>query len=695
MIYAAQPSAHAALRAVKEEVAAALRTIDAISEKDELTYEDDFGTRYIDPADLAQEGLSSASLGMLAAAEGVALVFGSEDTSAFTIGDLDWAANNLRTIAAELKDVGEGRLELPHDDRTEHIRAAVLQEVSRLPNIEILPVESPGAVQLRGSDSLDAQQRAAVDASAGVDLIVNAGAGSGKTHMLSLRIARLVAGRSISAERAIALTFSRAAREQIQDRLNSLAVAGYPALTRVDVRTIHSLGRRILQLASNAGKTRVRPGFEVVIDGRRRLPNGKAVTAPLPFIEEYEGIFDGVHDDRSEKARLILYPNAINALRMGHPQLGIVPTSEELAGGKVTVLDPRSGSLAQLDSETLRTVWRRYERLLENRNAIDFPGMVSDALQAVRAHPALARMAAAPYQHIFVDEYQDTSTAQAELLFELAAQGALLSCVGDGDQAIFTFAGADPKGITEFVPRLKARTGREASVLRLETNYRSVAPIVASADSVIARNRSRLSKSMVAARSESPTAPITATRAPFRYAAPWVALRVRELLDSGADPADVAVLFRKEAGNSPQESTVIQHLEKLSVPVTTDPHDPDGVRVLSIHQAKGSEFRHVFCLYLGPGHFPDDRGDDEEERRLLYVAITRAKDTLVACGVPGADPDLFGEFSQSESNIATVSVESLSEVLAVETVDQATMGLTDMRDLDISMLDWDEATPET
>ena len=400
-------------------------------------------------------------------------------------------------------------------------------------------------------------------------------------------------------------------------------------------------------------------------------------------------------DGRSEKARLVLYPAAINTLRLGHPQLGVVATSEDFAAtAPVTVLDPRKGALTDLDPAALTKVWRRYELLLESHNAIDFPGMVSEALQAVRAHPPLARVAAAPYEHIFVDEYQDTSAAQAELLFELAAQGSVLSCVGDGDQTIFSFAGADPKGITEFAPRLRARTGREANVMRLETNYRSGRAIVASAESVIARNASRLSKSMVPVRAEVSAAPLTAARAPFRYAAPWIALQVRMLLDSGTDPSDIAVVFRKEATNSPQESTVIQHLQKLSVPVTTDTDDSEGVRVLSIHRAKGSEFRHVLCLYLGPGHFPDSRGDNEEERRLLYVAITRAKDTLIIAGEPGASPDLFAEFLKSSPEVVAVSVDSLSEVLVVDAIDDATAGLTDMSDLDISMLDWDEAVPE-
>jgi DNA helicase-2/ATP-dependent DNA helicase PcrA len=546
--------------------------------------------------------------------------------------------------------------------------------------------------QLRGSDLLDTQQRAAVEAPSNVDLLVNAGAGSGKTHMLSMRIARLVAERDVEADRCIVLTFSRAAREQIQSRLSAFAMAEYPALTRVDVRTIHSLGRRILQIAASAGKTRVRPGFQVVTDGRRRLDDGKPVTAPLPFLEQYDRLFDGIVDGRSARARLALYPNAINALRMGHPRLGVVSAADEVpADANVTILDPSTGDLTDLQASALRTVWRRYEEHLESHNAIDFPGLIVEATNALKAHPALARVAAAPYLHVFVDEFQDTSLAQNELLFELAGQGAVLSCVGDGDQTIFGFAGADPRSLTDFAERLRGRTGREATVLPLEQNYRSVPQIVDAAESVIARNTSRLSKRMVAVREwSSPEPAVTVSRAPLKYAAPWFALQVRRLIESGVDPGDIAVLFRKEGVRSKQESAVLQHLEKLAIPVTTEPQDADGVRVLSIHQAKGSEFRHVVCLYLGPGHFPDDRGDSEEERRLLYVAITRAMDSLIVAGEPGATPDLFSEVLQSHPDVNVTTINSLTEVLAIDAIDETILQLTDMENLDPSILDWDE-----
>ncbi|HEX2766797.1 MAG TPA: ATP-dependent helicase [Candidatus Limnocylindria bacterium] len=682
---------------MRREIAGALQAIDAIADGGSFVFQDDFGTSYIDPSAFADGTHSPAALGVLTAAEGLTLAFSDEEATSFEIGDLAWAAASLRAIDSELVAVGEDRLQLPFEARAEHIRMAVLREISRRTEVDIVPADERVPVRLRGSDLLDPQQQAAVEAPPEVDLLVNAGAGSGKTHMLSMRIARLVAERDVEADRCIVLTFSRAAREQIQSRLSAFAMAEYPALTRVDVRTIHSLGRRILHTAASAGKTRVRPGFQVITDGRRRLGDGKPVNAPLPFLEEYDRLFYGVDDGRSERARLALYPNAINALRMGHPRLGVVSGADELPDETdVTILDPRTGELTDLKANALRTVWRRYEELLSAHNAIDFAGLITEAMSALQAHPALARVAAAPYLHVFVDEFQDTSLAQNELLFELARQGAVLSCVGDGDQTIFSFAGADPRSLTDFADRLRERTGREATVMPLEQNYRSVPQIVDAAESVIAHNASRLSKRMVAVRDQTAVEPaITVVRAPLRYAAPWLALQVRRLIDGGVEPADIAVLFRKEGVRSKQESAVLQHLEKLAIPVATEAQDADGVRLVSIHQAKGSEFRHVLCLYLGPGHFPDDRGDSEEERRLLYVAITRAMDSLIIAGEPGAEPDLFSEALDSHPDMNSTTINSLTEVLAVDAIDESILELTDMENLDPSILDWDEPESAT
>jgi ATP-dependent exoDNAse (exonuclease V) beta subunit len=108
-------------------------------------------------------------------------------------------------------------------------------------------------------------------------------------------------------------------------------------------------------------------------------------------------------------------------------------------------------------------------------------------------------------------------------------------------------------------------------------------------------------------------------------------------------PEQIAVLYRKEAENSPQKSSVIEHLRSQGIAASEDEEDLFSLRILTIHRAKGLEFDHVFVLFLAPRDFPDPRGDAEEERRLLYVAATRARRTLYICGQPGANPDLFSE----------------------------------------------------
>ena len=330
MRFSATPDAGTAIRAVENAVRDALAVIEELQSNPTFVYEDDFGVAHVAPAAFADQGAKPQALGLITAAEGISLAFSDEDASVFRIRDLEWAARNLRAIAGELDTVDDFTVELPHDERVAHIQRAVLREVTRHSPVALEQMTRSAAVKLRGSESLDDQQRAAVQSPSGQDLLVNAGAGSGKTHMLSMRIARLVAEGAVSADRCVVLTFSRGAREQIQQRLNAFALAEHPVMSGIDVRTIHSLGRRVLHLAASTGRTRVRPGFQVMTDGRRVMPNGTSVTAPSLFLEQYDRIFTGVADGKTERARLALYPSAINALRSGHPQLGVVATASDL-----------------------------------------------------------------------------------------------------------------------------------------------------------------------------------------------------------------------------------------------------------------------------------------------------------------------------------------------------------------------------
>jgi superfamily I DNA/RNA helicase len=240
--------------------------------------------------------------------------------------------------------------------------------------------------------------------------------------------------------------------------------------------------------------------------------------------------------------------------------------------------------------------------------------------------------------------------------------------------------------MTGFPERIGRALSREVLIFPLETNYRSRPEIVALASDVIERNEVRLRKAMRAVHSGPvEEGHVNRIAGQLRYVAPSVGVKIRAMVDAGLDPSDIAVLYRKEGVRSPQMSTVRDQLNSLGVQIAADAED-DGVRLLTIHRAKGQEFEHVFVLYLRAGDFPDFRGPIEEERRLLYVALTRARSTVYICGVSDGSPDLFAETDVASSMPTTTVVDTLTGVLeeaALEELRQA------VDDTDIN--DWDEA----
>ena len=602
----------------------------------------------------------------LLAAGGLSIAW-EEDEPTYALDDLPRACAVIQDVAAVARPITERELSLSVRPEFSEIARAFVSAVctDKFKVLESHPARSSGSA-LPGVAGLDPQQQAAVNVPAGSFLLINAGAGSGKTHTLAFRIAHLVSECGVAPERCIALTFSVAARTQIRSRLLDLAAEGYPRLADVDVRTLHSLAFRILVIAAGLGRTHFRRGFSVVEERKFTADGGRTVRAPAPFVDAYEAIFDQLEDGLSQADRLTLYPAAINALRNGHPEIGMLLRPEELPLSQpVTVQSNRTGQFRELSPAYVATVWRRYEDLMAGANEIDLGGLVPQALLALRTHQPLLRIVRAAISVAFVDEYQDTTLAQDELLFLLAESGVLLNVVGDGDQTINSFAGSRAENILTFSQRVHDRLAGEIETCRLETNYRSRPEVVTLASTVIEANSRRLPKQMVPF-DRSPVEPghVIRVEGELPYVGPWVALQINALLDGGEDPSEIAVVYRKESEKSPQKSVVLEHLRSQGIAVTEDEEEAGAVRVITIHRAKGLEFNNVFVMFAAPSHFPDRRGDPEEERRLLYVAITRARHTVYVCGRPGANPDLFAETDVAAASPTRFAVDTLVGVLS-------------------------------
>jgi len=311
-------------------------------------------------------------------------------------------------------------------------------------------------------DGLNDQQRRAV-LHQGAPLLIVAGAGSGKTAVLTRRIAHLLAARGVGAGEVLAITFTNKAAAEMRDRVAELIG---PRARTMWVSTFHSTCVRILrqQAALLPGRN---SNFSIYdADDSRRL---------LLMIGRDMGI-----DVKRYSPRLL--SNSISNLK------------NELISPEQSVLDlvPDGDDLARIVAE----VYGEYQRRLRSANAFDFDDLIGETVAVLQSHPQVAQHYRRRFRHVLVDEYQDTNHAQYVLVRELVGAGssdevspAELCVVGDADQSIYAFRGATIRNIEDF-----ERDFPSATTILLEQNYRSTQNILSAANAVIARNSGRREK---------------------------------------------------------------------------------------------------------------------------------------------------------------------------------------------------------
>jgi ATP-dependent DNA helicase UvrD/PcrA len=519
-------------------------------------------------------------------------------------------------------------------------------------------------------DGLDRDQHAA--ATAPGPLLIIAGPGTGKTRTLTHRIAHQILDRGLPAGEFLALTFTRRAAQELRDRLTALC----PGPDEPVVTTFHGLGLRILR------------------------EHHAAVGLPAQF---------GVADEAA-----------------------VLAAATELTGSD---RDARKLLAARPEDPDAKQALRRH---LAAGDLVDFDGLVELSAALLAEHPAIAAGLRARWPRISVDEYQDIDPVQYALLRSLAADGAGLTAIGDPDQSIYGFRGADVGIFARFAADFPG-----ATTVELTQNYRSALPIVTAAMQAIAPTTLVPTRKTTPTQAPAPTRARAATQdpavtfheAPDEHAeAAWIAAQIDQLLggasfhsiDSGrADGhahgklglADIAVLYRTDA----QATSLGQALTRAGLPYAKRSHDlltrrvgvPDIIRemrldtpattgdalhqlrtavralaatrgerdatvidiraagelltplarrcgpdldrfrteislgaepdaldpraeaitLLTLHAAKGLEFDVVFLAGcergLLPLHLPGVEPDIAEERRLLFVGLTRARAKLL------------------------------------------------------------------
>jgi DNA helicase-2/ATP-dependent DNA helicase PcrA len=306
---------------------------------------------------------------------------------------------------------------------------------------------------------LNPQQREAVEAVDGPVLIL-AGAGSGKTRVITYRIAHLIDGLGVQPDFILAVTFTNKAASEMAGRVESLV--GTRSVTKPLISTFHSfcvrLLRRDIQTLQIAGK------------GYRK-----------DFV-----IYDEVDQQSVVKAAM---------KRLGIDSKQVTPSSVlgHISWAKNHMLDPQEVYLQSNDPKTERVahVYEIYRQELAKSNALDFDDLLLYAVRVLKASGETRERYNRRYRHILVDEYQDTNRPQYELMRMLAGSEHNVCAVGDEDQSIYSWRGADIRNILEFEQDFP-----EARIIRLEQNYRSTQNILQAASAVVARNIKRKGKTL-------------------------------------------------------------------------------------------------------------------------------------------------------------------------------------------------------
>ncbi|MDZ4284387.1 MAG: UvrD-helicase domain-containing protein [Patescibacteria group bacterium] len=357
------------------------------------------------------------------------------------------------------------------------------------------------------ADELNEQQREAVCTADGA-LLVLAGAGSGKTRVIVHRILHLIEN-GVPPEHILAVTFTNKAAREMRERLGAL-IAEYAPVARATydgmptVATFHSLGVRILR--AHHETLGLRKQFTIY----DRSDSNQAIKRALEEV--------GYGGKQFEPRRI----------------LSIISRAKGDACSRHT-FNERASSYPE---EVAAAVWERYENILRTEQALDFDDLLLETLRLLEAHNDIRERYKALFRYIHIDEYQDTNRVQYETARMIAGADANICAVGDVDQNIYSWRGADIGNILQFERHFPG-----AKIIRLEENYRSTQTIVAASNAIIEKNKNRIQKTVFTANAlGEPIALYVACNETDE--ARFVATTAQALVEEGASASGIAVLFR-------------------------------------------------------------------------------------------------------------------------------------------------------
>jgi DNA helicase-2/ATP-dependent DNA helicase PcrA len=457
-------------------------------------------------------------------------------------------------------------------------------------------------------------------------LLIRATAGSGKTHVLTLRIQRRISDEEIAADQVLAMTFTRKAGDELRRRL---AKAG---IRDIRAGTFH---RAALSLVNQyRDDNHLKP--LVLEANRRRLVNALALQLresgelkledwQLPRLEQE------ISWALSQGFNGALYAKNVRKLRRDAP----------------------------LPSSQFADVLDRYVGLCRSRGVLDFDLLLSEAISLLRDEPPVLASFRHRNRSLYVDEAQDMNPLQFMLLRQMAGDDPDLFCVGDPNQSIYGFNGANPKFLNDIV-----RTWPDTVVLDLTRNHRSTANIIAVANTLLeagaagivpAKDDGEVPLVRNYNTDEEEAARVTTwLGAKHQPGSPWRSMAVLartnaqlELIAGYLEAADIPY-ERRGPEHSPASDLM---MTPDATPRRIDEDQNDAVALSTIHRSKGLEFQHVAAIGWAEGQLPNYNATSAaalaEEQRLAYVALSRAEDSLLITWSRGRNDPRYPDRSPS------------------------------------------------
>jgi len=365
-------------------------------------------------------------------------------------------------------------------------------------------------------DQLNPQQREAVETTEGPVLIL-AGAGSGKTRVITYRIAYLIEHKGVMPESILAMTFTNKAAAEMAERVEKLV--GGLSIAKPVISTFHSFCVRMLRRDIEA----------------MRIPSATAGQPPIGHTKNFV-----IYDESDQQA---VVKGVMKRLGLDDKQLTPRTVLGRISWAKNHMLDPQELYLQSADPKTekIAHLYEEYRKELRKANALDFDDLLLDAVRLLKSAPQVREYYNRRFQFLLIDEYQDTNRPQYELMRMLAGDRHNVCAVGDEDQSIYSWRGADIRNILEFEQDFP-----EAKIIRLEQNYRSTQNILQAASAVVANNIRRKGKNLWTSRQggtkigyyEAPDGENEAL-----FAADHIAKYLRAATEHGETPR-AAVLYR-------------------------------------------------------------------------------------------------------------------------------------------------------